>query len=137
MGKVSFSNEGVAAMRDAMDKALAAPNGLRMRFSDTDPRWPSREEAHKAAKRMQGYAYTARSQMRRVQARAFSESDGAITDTAPRALAALSGKGDTPDAFRTAYDSLYLGIDRNEADDAWVLTIQRVDVTSFIETEMF
>lgn len=120
--KVSFASEAVAAMRDAMDKALAvAPEAVRFTF--LDEKYGTSAAAKAQAKRMAGYLHSARSQMRRVQAASMRDSETSIFVSQGQAL--------HPDAFRTAYDSIMTGIDRNDTDTGWWLTIRKVDATSF------
>lgn len=117
----STANAAIAIIRDLMDKALAAPNGVRVTFSDAKHGSPA--ASLREAKRWQHRVYIARGQMRRVQASAERDAgglDGRI----------LGGSAVSPDAYRTAYDVLYAGIDRTEADDGYTLLIRRADLSA-------
>jgi hypothetical protein len=113
-------NEAMAVMRDMMDKALASPNGVRITLLDSA--YGGKDNAKREAKRWQTRCYTARSSMRKIQA--------AAERTADTSILAGAGSSIAPDAFRTAYDAIYVGIDRTDADDGWWLTLRKADASS-------
>lgn len=113
-------NEAVAIMRAAMDTALSSPTGVRTSFPDA--LHGGRESGFRVAKAWRQRMYTARANMRRLQAKAEARSDVSIISN--------QGLAVEPDAYRTAYDTLFGDISRNEADDGWVLSICKADATT-------
>lgn len=118
----STSDGALATIRDAMDKALASPRGLALTFLDADN--GGREAAEKVARTWQRRCGQARAGMRRINAAA---SVGGDLDAIPSAVAA------DPNVVRTAYDTLYTEIHRNEADDGYELRIKRADADEIFQ----
>lgn len=135
----STANEATALMRDAMDKALSAPTGVRLTFPDAKYGGPdaAKAEAERWAKRL----FTARADMRRMIARSVADSNGnAGSMTVEQMMRAVP-----PDAWRTPYDALFTSIVRIPEDatapDAsphplanagWWLTILKADASALM-----
>ncbi len=106
----STANEATALMRDAMDKALSAPTGVRLTFPDSKYGGPdaAKAEAERWAKRL----FTARADMRRMIARSVADAEGGVGDKTVEAMM----RAVPPDAWRTPYDALFTSIVRIPAD---------------------
>ncbi len=117
----NINNHATALMRDAMDKALSAPNGVRLTFSDEKygGDGPAKAEANVWAKRL----YTARADIRRMIARSevanMSADEKAAATQAP------------PEAYLTPYEALYTTIVRCPPDKpaGYWLVIMRADAS--------
>lgn len=109
---VSPHNSALTAGRALMDKALAAPTGLRIHFlvGSGPKEYPSPEVAQAAALRTQQSCLAARSAQRRLNKRVFAGDKGQLSATAldlsDLAITSDARTGSDPDVIRTDYDQL-------------------------------
>lgn len=121
---VAVASEAVAAIRDAMDKCLAAPLGIvRIPFLDADN--GGSLGAQRAALANRGRVYTARSNVRRGLARAQQPHD--------LAERAVLGAAIDPDSLATPYDAIIPIVERRADDDGWWLILRRVSATDLFK----
>lgn len=114
---VAAANGAMARAREVLNRALAAPNGLRMDFLDAT--YPAgAREARRDVSRWQMRFYQARTAMRRVQVRMAAPDD---------ILRGLTSNAVDPDAVVTAYYKLYFTVERNGDDTGWILYIRNAE----------
>lgn len=104
--------------RSIMDRALAAPNGIKLYFPDADH--GGSENAKQLARTWTSRMYSVRSYARKVQERMANPND---------VINGMTSNATDPDVFRTAYDAISCDILRDathEAGPRWVLNIAKV-----------
>lgn len=113
---INPNNATLAAARELMERALIAPNGVKVSCKD-----------HAEAVRWQRAVNQARTAQRRVNRRVY-DGDAGIDKGESLGFLGTGAKGNDPDAIRTHYDSLTTWIEpdlaraQREADAACVIT---------------